>query len=215
MKRLKKLNEWFECGGPHLSTVRRWMQGFPNGSRVTWGSLDQLGDSGLTVKQLEDLAEDVKDAVIREVEKDFNRLQEENAGFRKELEGLLRKDLERERAKLKDGAEVHLSAYNQLVCRLNKEFRVVECLGVVLEDSPLLMLEGEPDHMQAEVNKHAVTVRFNREADPPTQWHWAVTRPDGSLVDEEHTYSKQAALAHAYVVAAGGEKLPSEENTDG
>ena len=201
MKRLKKLSEWFESGGPHLSTVRRWMQGFPNGSRVTWGSLDQLAGTGITVRQMENLSEDIKDAVIREIEPEYKRLQEENAALRKELE--------RERA------DVQLSAYNQLVCRLNKEFRVVECLGVVLEDSPLLMLEGDPDHMQAEVNKHAVTVRFNREADPPTQWHWAVTRPDGSLVDEEHTYSKQAALAHAYVVAAGGEKLPSEENTDG
>lgn len=65
----KRIRDRFASGGPHLGAVRRWIQWtFRNGDRVTWGSDDELGGSGLTVRQMEELAEKVKDAVLAEVE---------------------------------------------------------------------------------------------------------------------------------------------------
>ena len=66
----------FEGGGPHLGEVRRWIQWtFNNGSYVTWGTDDQLGNSGLTVRQMERLVERIKDVVIRDV---LNEVEKEN-----------------------------------------------------------------------------------------------------------------------------------------
>lgn len=62
---VQDLSELFACGGPHLGAVRSWIQRtFRNGSRVTWGSNDELADTGLTVRQMEQLAEQIKDAVL-------------------------------------------------------------------------------------------------------------------------------------------------------
>lgn len=53
--------------GAHLGAVRRWMQStFPNGERVTWGSYDVLGASGITVFAMEELAQEIKEALFRE-----------------------------------------------------------------------------------------------------------------------------------------------------
>jgi hypothetical protein len=39
---------------------------FNNGDRVIWGSLDVLSGSGLTVLEMEELAQDIKDALFLE-----------------------------------------------------------------------------------------------------------------------------------------------------
>jgi hypothetical protein len=53
--------------GKHLACVRSWIQRkFINGERVTWGSNDVCGVSGLTVLDLEGLAQDIRDAVLKE-----------------------------------------------------------------------------------------------------------------------------------------------------
>ena len=54
--------------GKHLGVVRSWIQStFTNGERVTWGSTDQLENSGLTVIQMEELAQRILDAVVQEI----------------------------------------------------------------------------------------------------------------------------------------------------
>lgn len=56
------------CSGEHLGAVRSWIQTtFRNGERVTWGSDQELGNSGLTVWQMEFLACRIKDAVVQEI----------------------------------------------------------------------------------------------------------------------------------------------------
>jgi len=53
--------------GAHLGAIHRWMQRkFNNGDRVTWGSFDILGGSGLTVYEMEELAQEIKDALFLE-----------------------------------------------------------------------------------------------------------------------------------------------------
>jgi hypothetical protein len=75
----KDIAERFKHGGAHLGAVRRWIQhSFHNGSQVTWGSMDQLAGTGLSVRKMERLAEEIKDAVLREVEKAID-LQERDA----------------------------------------------------------------------------------------------------------------------------------------
>jgi len=55
-----------KCGS-HLGTVRMWMQRkFNNGDRVIWGSNDQLSNSGITVVMMEELAQDIKRALLEE-----------------------------------------------------------------------------------------------------------------------------------------------------
>ncbi|KKN56086.1 hypothetical protein LCGC14_0575640 [marine sediment metagenome] len=80
-----KLDRIFQNGGPHLGTVRSWMQRcFHNGNRVTWGSNDQLDNTDLTPRRMERLAEDIKDAVVRKIaeylDREQKREQDRNQG---------------------------------------------------------------------------------------------------------------------------------------
>lgn len=62
------IDDLFKHGGPHLGTVRRWIQcRFTNGSDVRWGSTDRLGNTWLTVLEMEALAEDIKNAIVDEL----------------------------------------------------------------------------------------------------------------------------------------------------
>ena len=54
-------------GGSHLGAVRNWIQRkFPNGEYVIWGSQDQLGNTNITVRAMEQLAQDIKRALFDE-----------------------------------------------------------------------------------------------------------------------------------------------------
>lgn len=71
---MDQIRDQFATGGAHLGAARSWIQHtFNNGSQVTWGSLDELGHSGLSVKRLEQLAEEIKDAVLQDIESTVNR----------------------------------------------------------------------------------------------------------------------------------------------
>ena len=62
------IQHMYHWGGPHLKTVRSWMQGgFRNGSTVEWGSDEKLTGTDLTPKQLEHLAEQIKDALVQDI----------------------------------------------------------------------------------------------------------------------------------------------------
>jgi hypothetical protein len=53
--------------GSHIGTVHRWIQRrFNNGSTVTWGSNDVLAGTGLTVIAMEELAQEIKEALFYE-----------------------------------------------------------------------------------------------------------------------------------------------------
>jgi hypothetical protein len=54
--------------GEHLATVRRWIQHtFLNGDTVTWGSDERLDSRWLlTPRVLDELAQNIRDAVLRE-----------------------------------------------------------------------------------------------------------------------------------------------------
>lgn len=53
--------------GKHLRVVRSWMQrNFLNGDRVIWGSSDPLVGKTLTPLILEELAQEIRDAVLKE-----------------------------------------------------------------------------------------------------------------------------------------------------
>jgi hypothetical protein len=68
------IEKLFNHGGPHLGVVRSWMQSeFFNGSQVTWGSNDQLGNTGLSPLKMEGLAGRIKDAVVADVLKCLKR----------------------------------------------------------------------------------------------------------------------------------------------
>lgn len=55
--------------GAHLGTVREFIQRHAiNGSDVRWGSDEVLRFTGVTVGELEQLAQRIKDAVMRELE---------------------------------------------------------------------------------------------------------------------------------------------------
>jgi hypothetical protein len=69
--KLKRVQEHYprgECSGPHLGSVRSWIQTtFQNGNRVTWRSDDELTGSALSVWQMENLSHRIKDALISDV----------------------------------------------------------------------------------------------------------------------------------------------------
>ena len=53
--------------GAHIGAIHRWMQRkFQNGERVTWGSMDVLAGSGLTVFEMEEVAQEIKEALFHE-----------------------------------------------------------------------------------------------------------------------------------------------------
>jgi len=53
--------------GAHIGVIHRWMQRkFNNGDRVIWGSSDVLSGSGFTVIEMEELAQEIKDALFLE-----------------------------------------------------------------------------------------------------------------------------------------------------
>ena len=50
--------------GPHLAVVRNWMKWHArNGESVTWGSHELLELKTLTVRDMEELAQEIADAV--------------------------------------------------------------------------------------------------------------------------------------------------------
>jgi hypothetical protein len=54
-------------GGAHLGEMRRWIQWHAlNGDTVTWGSRDLLRLKDVTAGDLDRLAQDIRDAVLRE-----------------------------------------------------------------------------------------------------------------------------------------------------
>ena len=54
-------------GGAHLGEMRRWIQWHAlNGDTVTWGSRDVLRLKDVTPGDLDRLAQDIRDAVLRE-----------------------------------------------------------------------------------------------------------------------------------------------------
>jgi hypothetical protein len=59
-----------ENGGPHLGVMRRWIQRrFRNGDRVTWGSDEHLTGSELTPRELDQLAVEIKNALVGQIHK--------------------------------------------------------------------------------------------------------------------------------------------------
>ena len=60
--------------GEHTGYIRKWMQNtFPNGDTVMWGSQEQLGGSGLKVKEMEDLAVGIKNVVCKQFRSELHR----------------------------------------------------------------------------------------------------------------------------------------------
>jgi Lon protease-like protein len=59
--------------GPHLEVVRRWIQNHArNGSTVQWGTETRLEMAPPTVEAMEQLAQDIADAVLREAITNLN-----------------------------------------------------------------------------------------------------------------------------------------------
>lgn len=68
------------ASGDHLGEIRKWMQWrFVNGDRVTWGSEEFLSGTSLTVREMEELAQRIRDASVREL---FRKLKGEMAWMR-------------------------------------------------------------------------------------------------------------------------------------
>ena len=55
--------------GPHLGVIHNWIKWrFHNGAQVTWGSHEYLNTNrSFTPAELEDLAQEIRDAVLKEV----------------------------------------------------------------------------------------------------------------------------------------------------
>lgn len=55
-------------GGPHLAVVRSWIQRKAiNGETVTWGSNEFLKLRSVTAHDMDNLAQDIAEAVIKEI----------------------------------------------------------------------------------------------------------------------------------------------------
>lgn len=53
--------------GNHLAVIRSWVQRKDrNGSTITWGSQEQVQLSGVTMYELEQLAQQIADASVKE-----------------------------------------------------------------------------------------------------------------------------------------------------
>lgn len=60
--------------GPHLGVIRRWIKNNArNGCDVRWGSGEFLGLRSVTVHEMECLAQDIADAVEKDVRKSIKR----------------------------------------------------------------------------------------------------------------------------------------------
>lgn len=70
---LDKLNTKIQFGN-HLATVRNWIQwNAINGDRVTWGSEEFLQLKPVTVLDMENLAQAIRNAVLEEVKNEISR----------------------------------------------------------------------------------------------------------------------------------------------
>lgn len=63
---IENVKDWLRDGGLWIGAARNWIQWkCRNGSRVTWGSNDEL-DKRMTVRDVEDLALEVAAAAIEQ-----------------------------------------------------------------------------------------------------------------------------------------------------
>jgi len=75
--------------GPHIGKVRSWIQwNFVNGSDVTWGSDDYLQGSSKTVRDMETLAQDIRDVAVAEEMGNIKRILKTMDRIVKELDKL-------------------------------------------------------------------------------------------------------------------------------